>query len=33
VRQIVSTSELSREELQKAHDEMAAEIRAAGITY
>jgi len=33
VRQIVSTSQLSREELQKAHDEMQAEIRAAGITY
>ena len=33
VHQIVSTSELSREELQKARDEMEAEIRAAGITY
>ena len=33
VRTIVATSGLTREELQKARDEMEAEIRAAGITY
>lgn len=33
VRQIVSTAALSREELQKARDEMEAEVRAAGISY
>jgi radical SAM superfamily enzyme YgiQ (UPF0313 family) len=33
VRSIVHTSGLSREELQKARDEMEAEVRAAGITY
>lgn len=33
VRQIVFTSSLSREELQKARDEMEAEVRAVGVTY
>jgi anaerobic magnesium-protoporphyrin IX monomethyl ester cyclase len=33
VRQIVSTSSITREELQKARDEMEAEVRAAGISY
>ena len=33
VRQIVSTSILTREELQRARDEMEAEVRAAGIPY
>lgn len=33
VRQIVTTSALTREELQKARDEIEAEVRAAGITY
>jgi radical SAM superfamily enzyme YgiQ (UPF0313 family) len=33
VRQIVTTSELTREELQKARDDMEAVVRAAGISY
>ncbi|MBI4489746.1 MAG: hypothetical protein HY694_11725, partial [Deltaproteobacteria bacterium] len=33
VRAIVATSGLAREELQKARNEMEAEVRAAGITY
>ncbi len=33
VRAIVSTSGASREDVQKARDEMEAEVRAAGITY
>jgi radical SAM superfamily enzyme YgiQ (UPF0313 family) len=33
VRQIVSTSSLTREELQQARDEMEAEVRAVGIPY
>ena len=33
VRAIVSTSSLGREELQRARDEMEAEVRAAGISY
>jgi len=33
VRQIVSTSALGREELQKARDEMEMEVRAAGFPY
>ena len=33
VRQIVTTSSLSREELQKARDQMEMEVRAAGFTY
>jgi anaerobic magnesium-protoporphyrin IX monomethyl ester cyclase len=33
VRQIVSTSALTREELQRARDAIEAEVRAAGITY
>lgn len=33
VRAIVSTSSLSRGDLQKARDEMEAEVRAAGISY
>ena len=33
VRQIVTTSSLSRQELQRARDAMEAEVRAAGISY
>jgi len=33
VRQIVSTSNLSRKELQEARDNIEAEIRAVDITY
>jgi radical SAM superfamily enzyme YgiQ (UPF0313 family) len=33
VRAIVSTSSLSREDLQKVRDEIEVEVRAAGITY
>lgn len=33
VRAIVTTSSLNREELQKARDEIEAEVRQAGITY
>lgn len=33
VRQIVATSKLTREDLQRARDDLEAEVRAAGISY